>query len=113
MTKFNRLARRAALLGSLALVAVAATAVPLKPAAADSWNYNNHGRGAYGHNWHGGGYYRAPVYFAARPVYFAARPVYYPPAPVFYAPPPVYYPPAPVYGPPGISLNFVIPLHFR
>ena len=97
MTKFDRLARRAALLGSLALVAVAATAVPLKPAAADSWNYNNHGRGAYGHNWHGGGYYRAPVYFAARAVYY----------------PPAYYPPAPVYGPPGISLNFVIPLHFR
>lgn len=118
MARLNRLARRAALLASFALVAAAATAVPLKPAAADNWRYNGHGHGGYGHDWHGGGYgggYHGGYYpQGGVSFYYAPPPVYYyPPAPVYYAPPPVYYPPAPVYGPPGISLDFVIPLHFR
>ena len=127
MAKPNRIARRAALLASLAVVAVAATAVPLKSAAADDWRYNGHGRGGYGHDWRGGGYghdwhggynggYRGGYYPQGGVSFFYSAPpaYYYPPAPVYYAPPPpVYYPPAPVYGPPGISLDFVIPLHFR
>ena len=106
MTRFNRLARRAALLASFAFVALAATAVPLKPAAA-GW----HG---YRHPWYGGGVYGGGVFFgySAPRYYYAPAPVYYaPPPPVYYAPPPVYYPPAPYYGPPSFSLGLSFPLH--
>jgi hypothetical protein len=116
----NRFARRVALCASLAIVALAAAAVPLKPAAADNyWRNNGHWqRGGYGHgdrDWGRGGYGGGAYFsFGAPSYYYPPPPVYYyPPAPVYYAPPPVYYPPAPVYGPPGISLDFVIPLHFR
>jgi hypothetical protein len=124
MARLNRNARRVTLCASLAIVALMATAVPLKPAAADNewrndgqWRDGGHGHGEqhgdrnWRHRGHGGGgsySYRGPSYYYAPPPSY-----YYPPAPVYYQPPPVYYAPAPVYGTPGISLDVVIPLRIR
>jgi hypothetical protein len=124
MARLNRNARGITLCASLAIVALMATAVPLKPAAADNewrnngqWQNDGHGQGDqhgdrdWRHRGNGGGgssYYRGPAYYYAPPPSY-----YYPPAPVYYQPPPVYYAPAPVYERPGINLDVVIPLRIR
>jgi hypothetical protein len=103
MMTLNRFARRTLQAAALAVVAVTAATVPLKPAAADDE-----------HRWHGGGsrfygnvYLGGPAYYGPPPAYYAPPPVYYaPPPPVYYAPPP----PPVYYGPPALGLNLVLPL---
>jgi hypothetical protein len=109
MSRLNRIARGVTLCASLGIVAAMATALPLKPAAAQNndWNSGQWHHDGYGHqnsdrNWYRGGYnnrgyYRAPTY------YYVSPPTYY------YQPAPSYYQPRPYYSQPGINLNVVIP----
>ena len=120
MTRRNRVTSRITLCASLALVAVMATAVPLKPAAAESdWNngqwhnkqhrdrywgggeygngYENNYGNSYGNGYGGGGYYSNP----APTYYYGQQPTYY-----YQQAPTYYYQPRPVYTQPGFSLNF-------
>jgi hypothetical protein len=100
--------RRTAAAAALAIAAIVAAAVPLKPAMADSWKH---------HGYYYGGYGRyavpRPVFYGG--VFIAPPPVAYYPPPVVYVappPPPVVYAPAPVYyGPPSLNLGVTIPLH--
>jgi hypothetical protein len=103
MIELNRFARRTLQAAALAVVAITAATVPLKPASAGGWHHGWYG----GPRVYGGVYFGGPVYYGPPPVYYAPPPpVYYaPPPPVYYAPPPAYY------APPSLGLNVVIPIH--
>jgi hypothetical protein len=107
MSSKHGFVRRTAMVAALAISAVYAVAVPLKPAMADNWKKH--------HGYYYGGYGRyaapSPVFYGG--VFVAPPPVaYYPPPVVYVPPPPVVYAPAPVYyGPPSLSLGVTIPLH--
>ena len=101
--------RWSALSAAAAVAVLIVTAVPLRPAMADSWKHRG---------WVGAYYAPGYVYYAPPPpvVYYAPQPVYMapPPQPIYVAPPPVVYeapPPAPAYyGPPGLNFGINIPL---
>jgi len=103
MTGYNHVGRRVTICASLAVVAVMATAVPLKPAAANNdwdschWSNNSNNHKHYDRDWNrggygGGNYYRGQSYY-----YVSPRPYYYQPAPYYYQPQP--------------SANFTIVIH--
>ena len=104
MAGLNPLLHRMAQVAAVAVVAVTAAAVPLKPAAGDNdgWGHHRwqHSYGDEGRNGGGG------VYFYGGPSYY-----YAPPPPVYYAPPPPYYAPPPVYyGSPSVGFSIEVPL---
>jgi hypothetical protein len=87
--------------GALAAAALAPTLAEARPCG-----YGYH------HEYCGGVYVGAPVYYAPRyyaPRYYAPRPVYVAPPPLYYAPPPVYYG-GPAIVAPSVSLGINIPL---
>jgi hypothetical protein len=89
MARFDRIAPRIAGAAAVAVVALMAATVPLKPAAADNddWKHHRHWNGDWDGRGHGG-------------IYFDSSPGYY------YVPPPVYYyPPQPYYEGPSFGLS--------
>ena len=110
MRESNRFARRVALAAAVAIVALTAAAVPLKPANADEWR-RHAGWGGYGHGWYAGpsfSFYAGPSYYYAPP----PPAYYYPPPPAYYPPPPVYYSPPAYYAPYAVPfLGFSINIH--
>jgi hypothetical protein len=99
MTRLNGALRRGILGASLAIVAVMATAVPMKTAAADV-NWQNNGQWRHGDYWDGnqdwryGGYRRdGERSYGSQPYYFDQQ--------NYYAPQPAYYQPATASEPPS------------
>ncbi len=112
MARLDRIAPRIAGAAAVAVVALVAAAVSLKPAAADNdnWRHYRHWDGDRSWGRYGGIYfYSSPGYYAPPPAYYYPPPaVYYnPPPPAYYYPPPpaYYYPPPPYYEGPSFGLS--------